>query len=1217
MSRAREHRQPKAGLRTIAGRYNVEAEIAKGGAATVYRVVDQGSGRRIALKQLREPSYSDNTLALFEREYHTLRRLHHPTIIDVFDYGHDDGRPYYTMELLEGRDLRDIAPLPYREACRHVRDVASSLALLHARRLVHRDVSARNVLLTDEGRCKLLDFGGLAPFGVSLYIVGTPPFTAPEVLTGVPLDHRVDLYALGALAYWLLTRRHAFPARDFAHLLDLGRKRPARPSAISEGVPPALDDLVLGLLSRNPLARPSTAAEVIDRLNAIAELEPEESQGVAQSYFASPALIGRDRQFRALSKALEQVGSGQGGMLLVEGGAGMGKTRLLTELAIEAQIADVLVVSVDASMHSDVLGVANAIAVRLIDVAPAEAYDAAKPYAGYLARLSPAVRHRLDATMRASHGEGPAEWRGRTQEALEQWILAVSKRRPLVLAVDNSQNADTSSLALLAALGLEAKRHPLLVVAAAAATTPGTGLEPLRAHARVLRLSALSASETAELARSLFGDVPNVGRLAERLQDASSGNPYCCVEGARRLVTLGVVQYAEGTWVVPYDVGRQPLAADLIEIARQRMVELSAPTRALAEALSLVRGPIRVALCQLLAAEVGQASAFEALDDLIAEGVLLGHGDDYRFAQESLRQTLLDSLDPARRRSLHRRIAESLLRDAPDDSAERIEAGWHLLQAGEESRGADLLAKQAATLRALNVFDGDVHGTTLAVEAALAVYRKQRRSVYEILPLLFALTLCGYFFDRRLVERYGTESLHNLERVSGLALARRLRFLFGGALALLIGLGIGRLRFAFRRRRNVGYDFGLLIVYLVGTANLLCAVATMCLDHTAARRASRVLAPFASLGRRRTTPHIHRYGELLAKTIEEDFANTRRDWIALANIFEDPKEVTLLSDEARKTFLGGIWYALGVLECLHGGGAALEHAKRLESLGVKLYDMVAAQLRAMYHTVRGELTLATRFRDEVELHAIRLGSAWQVEMWWPVSELPLNQISPDVVRLKQALEQLERLTPEVPSLERHAAITRALYAFARGDLNGALAMQEQALSGTKPRSFIGWVAAQGVLAAIHNARGEFEQARAVAEAALSHYSAADRKFVLCISAEVEWALANAGLGDFERATGRLDELLERFEATQNPLVLGFLHLAHGRVALLEAELPRYAKHLAKARRWFDGTNNPALVAQYEALAAQGRRAARASGHPEDTNPPASGPGAAGEVTVRN
>jgi len=305
-----------------------------------------------------------------------------------------------------------------------------------------------------------------------------------------------------------------------------------------------------------------------------------------------------------------------------------------------------------------------------------------------------------------------------------------------------------------------------------------------------------------------------------------------------------------------------------------------------------------------------------------------------------------------------------------------------------------------------------------------------------------------------------------------------------------------------------------------------------------------------------------------------------------------------------------------VLECLHGSGAALEHAKRLESLGVKLYDMVAAQLRAMYHTVRGELTLATRFRDEVELHAIRLGSAWQVEVWWPVSELPLNQISPDVVRLKQALEQLERLAPDIPSLERHAAITRAAYAFARGDLNGALAMQESALSGTKPKSFIGWIAAQGVLAAIHNARGDFERGRAVAEAALSHYSAEDRRFVMCLGAEVEWAHASAGLGDFERATTRLDELLESFAPTQNPLVLGFLHLAHARVALLAGDTRQYAKHLTKGRRWFDSTNNPSLVAQYEALAQQARRSARASGHPEDTNP-LSGPGAAGEtVTVR-
>src|SRR5205085_1731189 len=100
--------------------------------------------------------------ALFEREFHTLAQLQHPHVIAVYDYGlTSDAQPYYTMELLDGGDLVARAPLPWREACSLLFDVCSSLALLHSRRLLHRDISPRNVRCTRDGRAKLIDFGAM------------------------------------------------------------------------------------------------------------------------------------------------------------------------------------------------------------------------------------------------------------------------------------------------------------------------------------------------------------------------------------------------------------------------------------------------------------------------------------------------------------------------------------------------------------------------------------------------------------------------------------------------------------------------------------------------------------------------------------------------------------------------------------------------------------------------------------------------------------------------------------------------------------------------------------------------------------------------------------------------------------------------------------------------------------------------------------------------
>src|SRR5439155_11151046 len=139
----------------------------------------------------------------FRREFHTMASLAHPNIVEVFDYGFDRGTPYYTMELLDGQDLADLGRVTTHRACGLLRDVASALAFLHARRLLHRDLAPRNVRGTSTGLAKLIDFGVLATTGVSDDIAGTPPLIAPEAFYGRPLDHRYDLYGLGALAYRL------------------------------------------------------------------------------------------------------------------------------------------------------------------------------------------------------------------------------------------------------------------------------------------------------------------------------------------------------------------------------------------------------------------------------------------------------------------------------------------------------------------------------------------------------------------------------------------------------------------------------------------------------------------------------------------------------------------------------------------------------------------------------------------------------------------------------------------------------------------------------------------------------------------------------------------------------------------------------------------------------------------------------------------------------
>jgi len=144
-------------------------------------------------------------------------------------------------------------------------DVCSCLALLHSRRLLHRDVSPRNVRCTADGQAKLIDFGAMAVMGHSRQVVGTPAFVAPEALHRLALDGRTDLYSAGVTLYYALTRHTPYAVRSLADALRAFDEKPLPPSAFAPDVPSALDALVLSLLHLEPTQRPRTAHDVMER----------------------------------------------------------------------------------------------------------------------------------------------------------------------------------------------------------------------------------------------------------------------------------------------------------------------------------------------------------------------------------------------------------------------------------------------------------------------------------------------------------------------------------------------------------------------------------------------------------------------------------------------------------------------------------------------------------------------------------------------------------------------------------------------------------------------------------------------------------------------------------------------------------------------------------------------------------------------------------------
>ena len=306
------------------------------------------------------------------------------------------------MELLDGQDMRAVAPLPYRDACRYLREVAASLALLHARRLIHRDLSPGNVRLTPGGHCKLLDFGALSAFGNSRPRRGDAAGHPARGRRGAPLDQRSDLYSLGALAYWILTRRHAYPAKEIAELDELWKKAPPPPSALVPGIPKDLDTLVLTRsLSSDPLARPPSAAEVIAGDSTSSEAWPRRRAATSS---ASPRASSRAHASSVEAAKLEQLEErtdalleGKGSALRIRGGGGwdVAVRDSSKRSACRAQIAGASVLRVDASTYPRLPRHGPRLAVRLLDALPHLSRECARRFSAALGELGREVEGRL------------------------------------------------------------------------------------------------------------------------------------------------------------------------------------------------------------------------------------------------------------------------------------------------------------------------------------------------------------------------------------------------------------------------------------------------------------------------------------------------------------------------------------------------------------------------------------------------------------------------------------------------------------------------------------------------------------------------------------------------------------------------------------------------------------------------------------------------------
>ncbi|MFG1808332.1 serine/threonine-protein kinase [Streptomyces sp. NPDC049040] len=270
----------------LSGRYRLEALLGGGGFGQVYTAVDQGLGRRVAVKVLTlRPEWADverrEHQGRFRREAVAAAALSHPNVATIHDAGEHEGRQFIVMELLPGTDFRNVlldrGGLPVPDVLAYGAQVCAGLQHAHERGLVHRDIKPENLMLLPDGVVKICDFGLVVPqdpdvtrFTEPRALLGSPPYFTPEQAQGGEVTARSDLYSLGCVLYAMLAGVPPFTAGNhigYAYLHVHGQ--PERIDERRPEVTPELAGLVHQLLAKAPRDRPASAAEVAERLRGM------------------------------------------------------------------------------------------------------------------------------------------------------------------------------------------------------------------------------------------------------------------------------------------------------------------------------------------------------------------------------------------------------------------------------------------------------------------------------------------------------------------------------------------------------------------------------------------------------------------------------------------------------------------------------------------------------------------------------------------------------------------------------------------------------------------------------------------------------------------------------------------------------------------------------------------------------------------------------------
>jgi len=705
------------------GRYQVKRFLGEGGKKKVYLAHDTLLDRDVAFALIKTDGLDDAGRMRIRREAQAMGRLGaHPHIVSVFDLGDHDGQPFLVTELMGGGDVEGLiekAPehrVPLVQLLAIAQAVCRGLAFAHAQGIVHRDLKPGNVWLTADGTAKLGDFGLAVALDRSRLtqvgmMVGTVSYMPPEQALGGETSPQADLYSLGAMLYELVTGRPPFLSDNPTAIITQHlNTAPVAPSWLTDACPPALEELILRLLAKRPEDRPASA-EVV--LASLAQIDPAARSASHSEAGANPlarlaqgVFVGREQELSRLRQVFDAAFAGQGGVVLLVGEPGIGKTRTAQELETYARLRGAQVLWGMSHEHSGAppywpwiqIGRAWGAAID-----PVQVQETLGSMAGELVRLFPDLR-RLPGFSEPAPVTDPETAQFALFDAYTRFIRTVAGSGPLLLALDDLHWADKPTLLLLQHLARELSHLRVLVVGTYR-DTELSRTHPLSETLAALNreggftrlvLRGLTKPEVAGYIQATAGVAPSPA-LLDRLFEETEGNPFFLSEVVNLLTQEGTLTAERVSDIRVPDGVREALG--------RRLDRLSEETNALLQVAAIIGREFAYDTLTLLGGQDDDA-LLRQIEDALAARVIeeLPQAGRYRFTHALMQETLLGELSTTRKVRLHGQVGEALERrwgDQAEARAPRLAqhfgeaATLSVRHAGKAVRYAELAAQQA------------------------------------------------------------------------------------------------------------------------------------------------------------------------------------------------------------------------------------------------------------------------------------------------------------------------------------------------------------------------------------------------------------------------------------------------------------------------------------------------------------------------------------------